>query len=200
MSFAKVRRPSASMVVALLALFVALGGTVYASAKISGKQIKRNSLPGNRIKKHTITSTQVNLNKLGTVPNAKALGGQPPTAFFASSRVFASGLVRAAVGQAVTAGTSGPFTLTLQCTDAGAGKTKAELIANSSEANSDLDSATPKSTETLASEESAAASMDTGVAQSLIAPSGTSLQGTSDVGVNSLGSACVAEFTGISTP
>lgn len=37
---------SFSNVVACLALFIALGGTVYAAGKISGKQIKPSSLPG----------------------------------------------------------------------------------------------------------------------------------------------------------
>jgi hypothetical protein len=48
-----------SNVVACLALFVALGGSVYAASKISGKQIKANSLPGNRIKPKTITGNRI---------------------------------------------------------------------------------------------------------------------------------------------
>ncbi len=50
---------SFSNVVACLALFVALGGSVYAAGKISGKQIKPNSLPGNRVKAKTLTATQI---------------------------------------------------------------------------------------------------------------------------------------------
>src|SRR6186997_575290 len=50
---------SFSNVVACLALFVALGGSVYAAGKISGKQIKRSSLPGNRIKPKTIPSNRI---------------------------------------------------------------------------------------------------------------------------------------------
>jgi hypothetical protein len=47
-------------VVATLALFLALtGGAVYAASKISGKEIKKNSLPGNRIKANTVTNKQV---------------------------------------------------------------------------------------------------------------------------------------------
>jgi len=73
-------RPSPAMVIAVLALFVALGGTVYAASSINGKTIKKNSLPGNRIKKKTvtgnqikndaITGTQVNESTLGKVPSA----------------------------------------------------------------------------------------------------------------------------------
>ena len=55
---------SFSNVVACLALFIALGGSVYAAGKISGKQIKRSSLPGNRIKPNSLTGAQVQANSL----------------------------------------------------------------------------------------------------------------------------------------
>jgi hypothetical protein len=58
-------------VVATLALFIALGGTsVAASNLISGSRIKKHSIPGDRMQKHALTSTQVNVAKLGTVPRA----------------------------------------------------------------------------------------------------------------------------------
>jgi hypothetical protein len=50
---------SFSNVIACLALFIALGGSVYAAATINGKQIKRSSLPGNRIKPKTIPSNRI---------------------------------------------------------------------------------------------------------------------------------------------
>jgi hypothetical protein len=55
---------SFSNVVASLALFIALGGTVYAAGKISGKQIRKSSLPGNRIKPKTIPANRVKPNSL----------------------------------------------------------------------------------------------------------------------------------------
>lgn len=55
---------SFSNVVACLALFVALGGSVYAAGKISGEQIKVRSLPGNRIKPRTIASSRIKLKTL----------------------------------------------------------------------------------------------------------------------------------------
>jgi hypothetical protein len=64
------RLPSAGVVLGLIALFVALGGTVYAAATINGKDIKKNSIPANRIKKKSLTSKQVNVAKLGKVPSA----------------------------------------------------------------------------------------------------------------------------------
>jgi hypothetical protein len=50
------RLPSPGFAIAILALFVALGGTVYAAqkAKISGRAIKVKSLPGNRLKPGTV--------------------------------------------------------------------------------------------------------------------------------------------------
>jgi hypothetical protein len=59
------------MVVALLALVVAMTGTAIAATLVSGDSlIKKGSLSGNRLKKHTITGTQVKLSKLGKVPSA----------------------------------------------------------------------------------------------------------------------------------
>ncbi len=55
---------SFSNVIACLALFIALGGTVYAAGKINGKQIKASSLPGNRIKPRTITGSRIKAKTL----------------------------------------------------------------------------------------------------------------------------------------
>jgi hypothetical protein len=60
------------MVVALMALIVALGGTAYAVQRINGKLVKKGSLPADRIKRHSITGTQMNLKRLGKVPTAAA--------------------------------------------------------------------------------------------------------------------------------
>jgi hypothetical protein len=65
-----------SNVVACLALFVALGGSVYAAGKISGKQIKKSSLPGNRIKPKTVPANRIKPNVLtGKQINEKTLTG-----------------------------------------------------------------------------------------------------------------------------
>jgi hypothetical protein len=60
------------MAVALLALGVALGGTaVAANQRVNGDNlIKQASLSGNRLRSATITGKQINLKKLGVVPNA----------------------------------------------------------------------------------------------------------------------------------
>jgi hypothetical protein len=66
------RKPSPAFILALIALFVAMGGTVYAGSKLSGKTIKKSSLPGNRVKKNSLTGRQVNEGSLATVPRAEA--------------------------------------------------------------------------------------------------------------------------------
>ncbi len=67
------RSLSFSNVVAVVALFFALGGTVYAAAgKIDGSQIKPKSLPGNRLKPKSVTATQL---KAGAVAAAQIKAG-----------------------------------------------------------------------------------------------------------------------------
>ena len=64
------RRPSPGLIVAMIALVVALGGTAYA-AQINGNSIMKQSIGGGKLKQKTLTGYQVNVNKLGTVPSAK---------------------------------------------------------------------------------------------------------------------------------
>lgn len=83
-------RISPALVVASIALFAALGGTVYAAKKIDGRTIKVKSLPGNRVAigslpgnrlkpgaiagnrlaPASITGTQIDAATLGQVPSA----------------------------------------------------------------------------------------------------------------------------------
>jgi hypothetical protein len=92
-------KPSAAMVVAVVALAVALSGTaIAASGRVSGdKLIKKGSLSGNRLRSRTLTGKQINLDELGTVPaaaqagtaanatNAGELGGRQPSAYALAS-------------------------------------------------------------------------------------------------------------------
>ena len=70
MQFDKLLRPSPAMVIAAAALFVSLGGTALAVTSINGNQLKNRSVAGIKLDKHTITGSEVNLNKLGKVPSA----------------------------------------------------------------------------------------------------------------------------------
>jgi hypothetical protein len=83
-------RLSPALVVACIALFVALGGSVYAATSIDGKTIairslpgnrlapgsvpgdrlKAGSIPGNRLAPGSITGDQIDPATLGLVPNA----------------------------------------------------------------------------------------------------------------------------------
>lgn len=69
------RRPSPALFVSLIALFAALGGTVYAAGKagkINGKSIKVKSLPGNRLKLGSVPGNRL---KPGTISGASLAPG-----------------------------------------------------------------------------------------------------------------------------
>lgn len=59
------------MVVAVIALIVALGGTAIAAQNINGGAIKKQTIGGGKLKQKTLTGFQINTNKLGVVPAAK---------------------------------------------------------------------------------------------------------------------------------
>jgi hypothetical protein len=66
------RRQAPALVVACLALVAALGGTVYAAAKINGKAIKVKSLPGNRLAMRSLPGNRL---KPGTIPGDRLAPG-----------------------------------------------------------------------------------------------------------------------------
>jgi hypothetical protein len=70
MSKVRSRRPSPAMVVAVMALIVALGGTAIAAQSINGGAIKKQTIGGGKLKRKTLTGFQINTNKLGVVPAA----------------------------------------------------------------------------------------------------------------------------------
>jgi hypothetical protein len=71
MSSLKNKRPSAAMLVAVIALIAALAGTAYAATTINGALIQRGTITAGKVKKKTLTGYQINTNKLGVVPAAK---------------------------------------------------------------------------------------------------------------------------------
>jgi hypothetical protein len=99
------RRPSPSMVVALVALFLSLGGVSYGVATgsigsrdiknntVRGKDVRNRGLSGIDIKHNSLGGAQVKENELGKVPSAasadssaraqdaQSLGGSPASAF-----------------------------------------------------------------------------------------------------------------------
>ena len=92
------RRPSPALFVSLIALFAALGGTVYAAGKakkIDGKAIKVKSLPGNRLKLKSVAGNRLKPGAIGAgqlAPNSigatqidEATLGQVPSAVHADN-------------------------------------------------------------------------------------------------------------------
>lgn len=63
------RLPSPGFAIAVLALFAALGGTVYAAnkARIDGKAIKVKSLPGNRLKPGSVAANRLSPGALSAL-------------------------------------------------------------------------------------------------------------------------------------
>jgi hypothetical protein len=60
-----VRLPSPAMVVALIALFVALGGSAYAAKKITAKDIRTGAVGTRAVKNHSLAGTDIRNNSLG---------------------------------------------------------------------------------------------------------------------------------------
>src|SRR5512132_2498331 len=67
--------------IALVALFVALGGSSYAALKINGSQIKNRSVSGKKLKRNTLGGVTIKESRLGKVRRAHRadqLGRFPP--------------------------------------------------------------------------------------------------------------------------
>ncbi len=91
----RLKPPSAALVISLIALFVALGGTSYAAIQlprhsVGTAQLRKNAVTTSKIKNHAVTSKKINTKGL-TVPNALeatdsgTLGGLAPSAFLRSN-------------------------------------------------------------------------------------------------------------------
>src|SRR5690349_11276425 len=73
------RAPSPSMIVALIALFISLGGTGYAVVTITGKNVKNSSLTGRDIRNGTVKSPDVAGLRAGDFkPGELPAGAQGP--------------------------------------------------------------------------------------------------------------------------
>jgi hypothetical protein len=62
------KRPSAAMIVAVVAMVMALGGTAYASIVITGKNVRNGSLVGADIKNKSLGGKDIKNDYLGRVP------------------------------------------------------------------------------------------------------------------------------------
>src|SRR3954464_15689197 len=109
------RRPSPAMVVALIALFVALGGGAYAAFKLP-----KGSVGSKQLKKHAVTPPKLaksTVKKLRGVPGPRGETG--PTGDSGPAGPGAKGLSSDVVPTTGTAfvslGAAGPYTLLTRC-------------------------------------------------------------------------------------
>ncbi len=70
-----IRRPRASIVIASLALFVALGGSATAATLITGAKVKNGTITGKDIKGSSLTGAKVKNGTLGTSDLSTAAKG-----------------------------------------------------------------------------------------------------------------------------
>lgn len=138
-------------VVAMVALFVALGGTSYAVSKLNGKDLVDGTVTGSKLAKDTLTGKQIKEKKLGTVPlsmdtehlllSGQAKGGGHTKRLDALSAGGDGGsdlLVRLSIGERATLLSSGPFTYTAQC-DSGPNGPLPRVLLETTEAGSTSD-------------------------------------------------------------
>lgn len=104
-----VHRPSHALIVAYLALLVALGGTGYAAATINGKDIRRGTVAGAKLKPDTLTGKQVREGALAKVPSA-AQADHAATAGNADDAATLGNLGPSVFARAAQFKQAGPFT------------------------------------------------------------------------------------------
>jgi hypothetical protein len=101
------RRPSPAMIVALIALFVALGGTGYAAVRVppnsvGSTQLKSNAVRSSKVKNRSLLAKDFKAGQLPRGPRGRT--GTPAARYFAS--VESDGAKRS--GTAATAERTGP--------------------------------------------------------------------------------------------
>jgi len=94
------RSRPAALAIASIALFVALGGSVYAANKINGKQVKPKSLPGNRLVPESVPGNRL---KPGSISSAQLAPGAVSASQLAPGSVTGVQIDVATLGQVPTA-------------------------------------------------------------------------------------------------
>jgi hypothetical protein len=166
------------------------------------------------VKDHSLTGADIDLGALGTVPNAthaatadnaNALGGQPPSAFAAGSRLLSSnGVIKVSgtpSGNQQTVLTFGPFTVTLTCTKDASNQVSASLDSSSSEDNSVLNGVVTSpagATQNLTHlGPTTFPGNDNDVNYDFEAPSGAGGIIEASTGINTLGTDCWVNYMGL---
>jgi hypothetical protein len=134
------------MLVALVALFVAIGGSAYAAIRVTSRNVVNNSLVGADIKNKALAGRDIkndslgrvpikeerlDASKIGTVKNAAAVGG-------ATAKKIEPFTLGAGQGREMLK--AGPLTLTANCRSAG-GDQIAEIVVTTSSNDAAVDGA-----------------------------------------------------------
>jgi hypothetical protein len=117
----RLRKPSPALVISLLALTVALGGTAYAGLAIpknsvGTKQLKKGAVTTTKIKNRNVTASKINPTGL-TVPNATNahnLGGLGPSEYTTASNYTQNSTAKPITGTVATIGS--PIQITTEGT------------------------------------------------------------------------------------
>lgn len=99
----KVRFPSPAMLVALLALFVALGGSAFAVSRVGTKQLKKNAVTTAKIRNGAVTSAKLGS---GSVTGAKVRANSVGGSKLADGSIGGPKLVDGAIGESAMAADS----------------------------------------------------------------------------------------------
>lgn len=91
------------LILSAIALFVALGGSVYAAGRVDGRSIRKGSIPGNRLKPRSIPASRLRPGLLDGRPSGPLTGeeiderslGQVPSAAYAEAAGSAESAVDA---------------------------------------------------------------------------------------------------------
>jgi hypothetical protein len=208
-------------VTAVLALFVALGGSSYAAMRVGSEEIADNSIRGRDIHRNTIRGTDVRdgdlksrdirdnnvtgddvkESSLASVPSAQdaqTLSGSPASAFVRSNQLVTTGQVKLAHGETKAFASDGPFTWKARCSDDGGGNTRLTVTLESTEADSFTTDfggtgqpADPGAPATLFDQALPGPAYAIGFPLSAVAPSGTAPVGLAFVGIQIAGADCL---------
>ena len=108
MSGLRFRRPSAALIVAVVALVVAMAGTGYAAFKLPNnsvgtKQLKNSAVTGAKVKQGSLEGGDIKLSTLGTVPSAAKANSAETATRATSAENAARANTAASADHAVTA-------------------------------------------------------------------------------------------------
>jgi hypothetical protein len=123
----RLRRPSPALVISLLALFLALGGTGYAAFKlpknsVGTKQLRKNAVVSSKVKNHSLVAADFKAGQLPAGPpgpkgDTGATGPAGPTASaYAQNQnafVYVDSTTTDTVAVQLTAGAGSPLTVTV---------------------------------------------------------------------------------------